>query len=73
MLSVCNLLWVMTNGSMCPTDPKERPGISLDKLKKEIPEFDWSKGHSGALLPEDIVKKLEEIDDEEEDDFPLAN
>ena len=27
----------------------------------------------GALLPEDIVKKLEEIDDEEEDDFPLAN
>ena len=58
---------------MCPTDPKERPGISLDKLKKEIPEFDWSKGHSGALLPEDIVKKLEEIDDEEEDDFPFAN
>ena len=58
---------------MCPTDPREMPNISLDKLKKEIPGFDWSKGHSGALLPEYIVKKLDEIDDEEEDDFPLAN
>jgi len=58
---------------MCTTDPREMPNISLDKLKKEIPGFDWSKGHSGALLPEYIVKKLDEIDDEEEDDFPLAN
>lgn len=59
---------------MYPTDPKEKPRISLDKLKKEIPEYDWSKGHSGALLPEDVVKKLEIIDDEEDDDdYPLAN
>ena len=57
---------------MDPIDPKERPCISLDKLKKEIPGFDWSKGHSGTLLPEDIVKKLDEIDEEEED-YPLAN
>ena len=34
---------------------------------------DWSKDHSGALLPEDIVKKLDEIEDDEEEDFPLAN
>ena len=58
---------------MDPIDPKERPCISLDKLKKEIPGFDWSKGHSGALLSEDVVKKLDELDDEEDDDFPLAN
>ena len=56
-----------------PLWAREMPNISLDKLKKEIPGFDWSKGHSGALLPEYIVKKLDEIDDEEEDDFPLAN
>ena len=59
---------------MDPTDPREKPRISLDRLKKDIPEYDWSKGHSGALLPEDVVKKLEIIDDEEEDDdYPLAN
>lgn len=59
---------------MDPTDPREKPRISLDRLKKDIPEYDWSKGHSGALLPEDVVKKLEIIDDEEEDDdSPLAN
>ena len=59
---------------MDPIDPRERPRISLEKLKKEIPGFDWSKGHSGALLSEDVVKKLDKLDDEEEDDnFPLAN
>lgn len=56
-----------------PIDPRERPRISLEELKKEIPGFDWSKGHSGALLSEDVVKKLDELDDEEDDDFPLAN
>ena len=59
---------------MDPIDPRERPRISLEELKKEIPGFDWSKGHSGALLSEDVVKKLDKLDDEEEDDnFPLAN
>ena len=58
---------------MDPIDPRERPRISLEKLKKEIPGLDWSKGHSGALLSEDVVKKLDKLDDEEEDDFPLAN
>ena len=57
-----------------PTDPREKPCLSLEKLKKEIPGFDWSKGHSGALLPEEVVTKLDELDDEEEDDdFLLAN
>ena len=59
---------------MYPTDPRERPRISLDRLKEEIPGYDWSKGHSGALLPDDIAAKLDRIDDEEEDDdSPLAN
>ena len=59
---------------MDPTDPREKPRISLDRLKKDIPEYDWSKGHSGALLPDDIAAKLDRIDDEEEDDdSPLAN
>ncbi len=58
---------------MYPTDPGERPSISLDRLKKEIPEYDWAKGHSGVLLPDDIAAKLDRLDDEEDDDFPLAN
>ena len=59
---------------MDPIDPREKPRLSLDKLKKEISGFDWSKGHSGTLLSEDVVKKLDKLDDEEEDDnFPLAN
>lgn len=59
---------------MYPTDPREKPGISLERLKNEIPGYDWSKGHSGALLPEEIATKLDEMDDEEEDDdSPLVN
>ena len=35
---------------MNPTEPKAMPRISLDKLQKAIPVFDWSKGHLGVLL-----------------------
>ena len=39
-------------------EPGEEPFISLDDLQKEIPTFEWSKGHSGALLPCEVADKL---------------
>lgn len=37
------------------------PRISLGKLQEAIPEFEWAKGHSGVLLTEDILTKLDEM------------
>ena len=37
------------------------PHISLEKLQAAIPDFDWSKGHSGELLSEEITTQLDEI------------
>ena len=53
-------------------EPRATPRVSLDKLKREIPIFEWSKGHSGTLLPEVVVTILEELC-EEEDEVELAN
>lgn len=44
-----------------PVEPGEMPNISLEELRNAIPEFEWSKGHSGALLPDDVVEKLDEL------------
>ena len=41
------------------------PHISLEKLQAAIPDFDWSKGHSGELLSEEITAQLDELWGEE--------
>ncbi len=46
-------------------EPGATPRVSLEKLQEVIPEYEWAKGHSGALLPEDIVTKLDELCEEE--------
>ena len=48
---------------VCATSVESRkePIISLEKLKENIPDFDWSKGHSGVLLPNEIADKLVEL------------
>ena len=46
-------------------EPGASPLISLEKLQEAIPEFEWAKGHSGVLLSEDIVTKLDEMCEEE--------
>jgi hypothetical protein len=46
-------------------EPKEKPLLSLEKLQKAIPEINWVKGHSGELLSEEVVSKLEELLDSE--------
>ena len=37
------------------------PDLSFERLQKEIPAFDWAKGHSGVFLSNDIVAKLDEL------------
>jgi hypothetical protein len=41
-----------------PVEPGAKPSLSLERLQKEIPAFDWVKGHSGALLSDEIAAKL---------------
>ena len=37
------------------------PRVSLEVLQKAIPSIEWAKGHSGTLLPDDVVEKLDEL------------
>ena len=46
-------------------EPDSAPHISLEKLQAAIPDFDWSKGHSGELLSEEITTGLDELWGEE--------
>jgi hypothetical protein len=46
---------------MNPAEPYGEPIISLEQLEKSIPSFDWSKGHSGALLSYDVNAKMDEL------------
>lgn len=48
-----------------------KPLVTLEKLQKAIPEYDWSKGHSGALLSHEVASRLGELyENEEEYDIP---
>ena len=61
--------WAGSNKRRCYVDmvcqnivePGEVPFISLEKLKEAIPEYNWEKGHSGELLPEDVREKLDKL------------
>lgn len=44
-----------------PVEPGKKPRVSLERLQESIPAFDWSKGHSGTLLSEDVVTMLDEL------------
>ena len=50
-----------------PVKPGEVPSVSLNKLKEVIPDFDWGKGHSGALLPSEVGEQLLELWSKEKD------
>lgn len=51
-----------------PVEAGSVPDISLDKLRKAIPAFEWSKGHSGTLLPKEVVTQIDELYEKEEND-----
>ena len=42
--------------------------LTLAQLQQAVPHYEWSKGHSGALLSKDIIEKLEQLWDEKTDD-----
>lgn len=46
---------------MKPEEPGKKPHVSLEELQKVIPSFDWTKGHSGTLLSEDVVTELNNL------------
>lgn len=50
---------------MNPVEPGAKPRISLEKLQESIPTVDWSKGHSGVLLSEEVVTTLDILCEEE--------
>ena len=50
---------------MNPVEPGAKPDVSLERLQKEMPAFEWAKGHSGVLLPDDVVEKLDKLWDED--------
>jgi hypothetical protein len=50
---------------MNPMEPGEVPDVTLEKLQKAIPEYEWTKGHSGELLQEDVADKLSDLFDSE--------
>lgn len=44
---------------MNPVKPGTQPSLSLEKLQQTIPTYEWAKGHSGALLPNEVVTELD--------------
>ena len=42
-------------------NPETTPMVATEDLKKAIPSFDWSGGHSGRLLNEDESKAIEAL------------
>lgn len=50
--------------------PDEKPIVSLEMLQTSIPEFNWAKGHSGILLPDNVAEKIVGLMDK---DAPLLN
>lgn len=42
-------------------DPEIDPIISTDDLTEAIPNFDWTKGHSGEILENEDADKLDEL------------
>jgi len=51
---------------MDPMEPGKNPLVTIEKLQRTIPEYDWSKGHSGALLSEEVATRIGELCEQEE-------
>ena len=50
---------------ICMNPSESEPVIPWETLMDNIPDFDWAKGHSGILLPNEIADKLVELMDRE--------
>ena len=47
-----------------PVNLDAKPRVSLERLQELIPSFEWTKGHSGVLLPEEVTAQLDELFEE---------
>lgn len=39
-------------------EPGDKPLFSAEELEVQFPEIEWHKGHSGVLIPEDLLEPL---------------
>jgi hypothetical protein len=46
---------------MNAAEPDAAPLIPLEKLQKTIPTLDWSRGHSGILLANNVTDELAKL------------
>ena len=46
---------------MNAAEPQAGSNISLEKLQKAIPSFEWSRGHSGVLLANNVTDELAKL------------
>ena len=44
-----------------PMEPGKKPHVTLEELQEAIPDYEWSKGHSGALLPEEVTTAMNDL------------
>jgi hypothetical protein len=42
-------------------DSETMPIITADRLERDIPDFDWRRGHSGVMLTEEQADKLDRL------------
>lgn len=42
-------------------NPDALPILSVQELQEKVPEFDFSSGHSGVVLPQDCANRLENV------------
>lgn len=45
----------------CCAGPDDAPWVSVEKLTAAIPEINWTRGHSGELLPADVAARLHKL------------
>ena len=41
-----------------PSKPGGKPQLSLEELQQVVPSFDWSEGHSGVLLSDEVMAQM---------------
>ena len=56
--------YYMEMGCYDCVSPDQKPPVDIDALEKALPNIDWRRGHSGQLLSQEDVEKLDELWDE---------
>ena len=46
---------------MNPSEPGDEPQLSLEELQQAVPSFEWSEGHSGVLLSDEVMAQMSQF------------